>query len=52
MRQKDRNRIQVPANLPDWMDGPAIRRMAVKWRMSYKRAKWRMMDEAAQGKKK
>lgn len=43
MRHKDRNRVQVPANLPDWMDSFVIRRMARKWGVSYETAKMRMM---------
>lgn len=43
MRHKDRNRIQVPANLPNWMDGPAIRRAAKKWGISYDAAKKRIL---------
>lgn len=43
MRHKDRNRVQVPANLPDWMDGPAIRRRAEKDSCSYEAAKNRLI---------
>ncbi len=40
--------MQVPANLPDWMDGPAIRRKAKQWGVSYEAAKRRMQKELAQ----
>ena len=43
MRQKDRNRIQVPANLPDWMDGPTIQRRAEIDGCSYGAAKNRLL---------
>lgn len=51
MRQKDRNRVQVPRSLPDWMDGPLVRRKAEEWGVSLKTAKKRMAWRL-QGKKK
>ena len=39
MRQKDRNRVQVPRSLPDWMDGPFIKAKAKEWGVSYLAAK-------------
>ena len=39
MRHKDRNRVQVPSNLPDWMDGPAIHVKMKLWKCSYVEAK-------------
>ena len=37
--QKDRNHMQVPRCLPEWMDGPLIREKAKLWDCSYEQAK-------------
>ena len=42
MSHKDRCRVQVPRELPDWMDGPAIRARAKRLSISYERAKYQM----------
>jgi hypothetical protein len=39
VNHKDRNRVQVPRNLPDWMDGPTIHAKMKLWDCSYTQAK-------------
>ena len=44
--QKDRNRVQVPDSLPEWLDGPRIRARAKEWGTSYEKARARIRKKA------
>ena len=45
MTHKDRNRVQVPRNLPPWLDGPKVRREARRLGVTKKQAREKLMRE-------
>ena len=48
MSHKDANRVQVPRSLPEWIDGPAIKKRAERLGISYARAKYQMQPNRQQ----
>ena len=45
MSHKDRNHVQVPKELPPWLDGPKVRAEAKRLGISKKQVKVKLMHE-------